>query len=308
MKFNRQTIKDTAGKIMGRYRDEINTMRGLHTASESVDLAAIFGLMMTILIFVEFIFVLASFIVSGDSWVVMTLGALAGPIALIYTPLAIEYWLPRVLKESVVIKFVFGGIISLMIFISHGRAVSDVNGIFSVDASALPHATTVATALEFIDLLRSPSLIVLMVIVFMIFILLFARKSSNGFPTFVITIFGPFLLFVISDHMAHNPARKAKTIYEVALNYDFNSEFNCIIENHQASAVLFIGPDQKNILIAKKSKSDGSVASILNSTIEIEKNIKQSTCSLYVSMKNQTPYIESSIVSKNEDRNPSNKA
>jgi hypothetical protein len=149
-------------------------------------------------------------------------------------------------------RLLWAAFLACIAYVSHGEAVGEVNEIFGVDASSLPHATAVATVL----LLLKPTAVLLFSIG-LIKLFLIIISSANGKPALILISFSvAFSSLVAAGTLAFagdDKVRK-KLVYQFGVHYDFNLRSSCA-GTQEGDGVLFVGPLQDRAIIVRNAKS-----------------------------------------------------
>ena len=185
----------------------------------------------------------------GLIWALVLIGAAFGAVVL---ATLIRRLLNRHLASFKAARLFGVGLAALATFVAHGRAVGEVNAIFQVDASALPHATAAASAMTIGTWLFWTVLVPVTVTSGAWFIRCCAR-SLYGDATIAGAIF--FAGAAWSGLIGHQTApdqRRASNIYQIALATDFNKRSHCVGVPPDSEGVAFIGPDQRRAIVAPR--------------------------------------------------------
>jgi len=161
--------------------------------------------------------------------------------------------------------------LALATYLARMLGLGDVNSIFHIDPGALPMTVWAATAIHLMSWMFWPmviasSMVVLKAVVAGLKKFIIDMADLIGFkifggkktvdPTDIWSILNPgaiclACLFgsVYIDHEFTDSGRRHK-LYVIALSSDFNSAFSCRGIDANGVVALFIGPDQKRILLA----------------------------------------------------------
>jgi len=172
--------------------------------------------------------------------------------AIVLTSLALG-WLERHLSSFKSAAKTLGvGLVALASFVAHGQAVGEVNAIFGIDASALPHTTAAAVAMVMgswiFQIILVPACFVSAICLFV-----FIGKSRFGevvisFSVFIAALIWTALIF----HQVGPELRRKSNLYQIALEMDFNKRSHCVDLPEDSEGVVFIGPDQQRALVAPR--------------------------------------------------------
>lgn len=155
-----------------------------------------------------------------------------------------------------------------LIFYARINTIGEINDVFKVDASALPNTTYLFT---YINLVSYFTVIFLLFIVYAFIKLLSlntesdnkenadSKENNSQSNTKLLALLVLTAAFAASMLLLNTitPIRKDKkaSIYRFAINYDFNDKSFCRqLTNDQQNyfAKLFIGPEQRRVLVARK--------------------------------------------------------
>jgi hypothetical protein len=167
-----------------------------------------------------------------------------------------------------VTKFLASIGLSALVIYSAGRAASVVNGVFGIDAGALPYTRTLLTGwIAFTHLAWPLMLIVGLIWAWHLFIVLAyfwyrARPSDDASsPTFswhslgvvimTAVVFGNISVWLFRTL---DDTQLPTKVYQLARILDFNGKHTCTNLPPRAS-VVFIGPDQNKVLIDSNSQA-----------------------------------------------------
>jgi hypothetical protein len=157
-----------------------------------------------------------------------------------------DYWKYGALKLAGALVF------SMLVLSANALAASDINGVFGIDASALPYTFAVITAAEFVVILK-PVFILLCVLGGLMLLVRLTEWHTNGSPRYVATLFaiggligGGYPWFVINQYL--NDEELPLKIYTVAHRLDFGKKYNCT-NLKPGHSVVFLGPSQSRVLV-----------------------------------------------------------
>ena len=176
--------------------------------------------------------------------------------------------LANVVWRYSVTKFLASIGLSALVIYSAGRAASVVNGVFGIDAGALPYTRALLTGwIAFTHLAWPLMLIVGLIWVWHLFIVLVyfwyrARPSDDASsPTFswhslgvvimTAVVFGNISVWLFRTL---DDAQLPTKVYQLARVLDFNGKHTCT-NLPQGASVVFIGPDQNKVLIDSNSQA-----------------------------------------------------
>lgn len=148
-----------------------------------------------------------------------------------------------------------------LVFYGRISAVTDINEIFHIDASALPLTLLASTAIHISGLLFWPIVGVFLGAIAWLLIVWTGNYFDENTPAGekiarVITIATVALSLLISATFIHarihDKDSRLQIIYRTAHSSDFSASFRCQGIDQEAQSVLFIGPEQKRVLVAPR--------------------------------------------------------
>lgn len=147
-------------------------------------------------------------------------------------------------------------LLASLTYVAKAWAVSEINSIFHVDASLLPMTVIATTALQVVDMMFWP---VVVVSVFVLVVACLWRddfvESKDGLTVLVTLLVSVgaqiFFAFMISGWVGSDKQREM-VIYRVSHYVDFNSSFRCDGIDESKYSVLFVDPAKTKILVAPK--------------------------------------------------------
>lgn len=215
----------------------------------------------------------------GPLWTagLVLLGSVVGMVVLITLA---HGWLERHFAEFKSAKFLGLGAFALTTFVAHGQAVGEVNSIFQVDASALPHTTTAASAMVISAWLFWVFFLPVLAVSF-ISVVRLSKKSRHGDFTIALAICLASVVWCsLIGQQAVPELRRKSNLYQVALEMDFNKRSHCVDLPEGAEGVLFIGPDQRRAIVAPRKvliRTQGEFGRLVQQ-IEIPSNFQIVNC------------------------------
>jgi hypothetical protein len=185
----------------------------------------------------------------GPAWGagVVLLGAVLG--VLVLNTLA-HSWLERHFAAFRSAKLLGLGLLALATFIAHGQAVGEVNAIFLVDASALPHTTTAASAMVIGAWLLWAVLLPVLAVSSIFAIFYYVKSRLGDFMIAFAICLACITWVALVAQQAGPELRRKSNLYQIALEMDFNKRSSCVGLPKGAEGVLFIGPDQRRAIVA----------------------------------------------------------
>lgn len=150
------------------------------------------------------------------------------------------------------------GFLAITSYFARISALDDVNGVFHIDPSALPLTVIAASVMRFFLWMKWPFIGVFSLSVLLLITMYFgsyfhekdsdADKIASVFLTISCgTCCGLAALFIANQLDDNGRAQK---IYRTAQATDFVSKFNCSELIGKNVSVLFIGPEQRRVLVA----------------------------------------------------------
>ena len=215
----------------------------------------------------------------GPSWTagLVLIGSVVGMVVL--ATLA-HGWLERHFEAFKSAKILGLGGLALTTFIAHGQAVGEVNSIFQIDASALPHTTAAASAMVIGAWAFWVVFLPVLVISFICAVCLYL-KSRHGESMIAFAIFLASVVWCsLIGQQAVPEIQRKSNLYHVALEMDFNRRSHCVALPEGAEGVVFIGPDQRRAIVAPRKviiNTQGKFGAIVPQ-IEIPSNFQIVNC------------------------------
>jgi hypothetical protein len=212
---------------------------------------------------------------AGPAFVFYMAGALLGLVVLF--SMAIRF-IDVHFSEFKATKIFGLALIAVASYIAHGKAVAEINGIFSVDAAALPHATSAASVM--IICIWVCSLILIPICAGSALLsVYFYWKSKAGNAAMAFAVFISSLLWVsLIEHQISPENRRKGNLYQIALEFDFNKHSRCNGLPANAEGVLFLGADQRRAMVAPRlmelSRSPKSIFRV----VQVPTDFKLVTC------------------------------
>jgi hypothetical protein len=157
------------------------------------------------------------------------------------------------------LRWIFAASIAFIGYLSRIDAINDINAIFQIDASALPLTAIAGTAMRFSSYMFWPMLAVCGVSALVVAQMIWGtilddsdelEKVSFGFRAVAAFLASGLAALFIHSQLT-DAAIKAK-LYRIAHSSDFVSKFNCERIDSEKFDVLFIGPEQRRVLVAPK--------------------------------------------------------
>jgi hypothetical protein len=177
------------------------------------------------------------------------MGAVVGVLVL---NTLVHGWLERHFAAFKSAKFLGLGLLGLTTFIAHGQAVGEVNAIFQVDASALPHTTTAAAAMVIGAWLSWAVLLPVFIVSLACAAFFFVKSRPGDFMIAIAIFFASSIWGALLSQQAAPELRRKSNLYQLALEMDFNKRSHCVGLPEGAEGVLFIGPDQRRAIVAPR--------------------------------------------------------
>jgi len=160
-------------------------------------------------------------------------------------------------------RWVLVSSLALVAYLSRVDAVNDINGVFHIDAGALPLTTIAGTVLRFATYMFWPMVCVCAISAILLLTIICGNrfdgmgefeKLAHGTRVFAAVCSSGLALFVIGAQLS-DAGIKAK-LYRIAHKADFVGSFNCQGIDADRFAALFIGPEQRRVLLAERIPDD----------------------------------------------------
>lgn len=162
----------------------------------------------------------------------------------------------------------WAALLAVLSYFARLSALVDVNSVFHIDPSSLP-LTVIATSVMHMFLWMKFPFIAISVLALFVLALMLSRnyfgddvsgeeRTASGFLTFSNFVCCGLAAAFISNHL-DDESRRQK-IYRTAHAADFVSEFDCAGWTSENVSVLFIGPEQRRILVAPHLPEPSMVA------------------------------------------------
>ncbi|MFC6298932.1 hypothetical protein GNF76_27680 [Pseudomonas sp. CCM 7893] len=172
----------------------------------------------------------------------------------------VEKMLERYFKDFKVTVIFWGLLLAILGYVARLRAITDINGIFHIDASAFPMTLVAGTTLHLAKLMLWPCIIVVVITALILLLICLGRffdsdssaeeKWGIYVPTMAAMIAcGIGWIFIYSNL---SPERRAEILYRIAHMTDFNETFRCVGIDDQKYSAVFLGPEQRRVLVAPK--------------------------------------------------------
>ena len=157
------------------------------------------------------------------------------------------------------LRYAGAALTAMAVFASRIESVGDVNHIFRVDASALPLTVWAGTAIHMARLFFYP-LVGAAGIAAISLAFQFFRRHKEGEAATETAEFARSLAIVLSCGLSamiiqfqlNDDEWRRATIYRIAQSSDFSGSFRCSGVSEEGMVGLFIGPEQRRIMLAKK--------------------------------------------------------
>lgn len=163
-------------------------------------------------------------------------------------------------------RWVFVSGLACMAYMSRVDAVNDINEVFHIDAGALPLTTIAGTVLRFATYMFWPMVFVLVTSTVLIVLMFWGsvlegkedvEKLGLGTRVFAAAISSSLACLLIWGQL-NDAGIKAK-LYRLAHKADFVGRFNCQGIDSNRFAALFIGPEQRRVLLAERIPDDTDI-------------------------------------------------
>lgn len=186
--------------------------------------------------------------------------AVAILIGLFTLAAAIEKMLPRGLQEfkSSALWWTVG--LAILAYFARVAALDDVNKVFHIDPSGLPMTLAAANVMRFFIWMEWPFIVVACIS----FVVLILIAKGTYFPDempeneraagviLVLSIMMNCILCALFIHFHLDEQGRQQKLYRTAHAADFVSKFHCQGIDPDKFSVLFIGPEQRKVLVAPK--------------------------------------------------------
>lgn len=196
--------------------------------------------------------------------------------------------LVRSLWSFTATKFLVSVILSGLVFYARGRAAGFINGVFHIDASALPITLVLTTGLMVFKLLV-PFVLAVAIILFLVHSLngigWFKNKLTGedaGLPPLysflAIFVSGVILFFGWNWSSGQlGDSRVPEKVYLMAHALDFNQLHECA-NVHAEQPVVFLGNAQESVLVAPYRLEDFDFATFFEASITVPTNFVRKRC------------------------------
>lgn len=161
-------------------------------------------------------------------------------------------------------QWAVAALIAVVTYRGRMQAINDLNSIFHIDASALPMTLTAGTVLNVAALLFWFFVALAVAgaasLVLMYLGVVFDEKAEDVKKLRALSIaFAVVVSCGVSAGFAHVHLKgdlRQQKLYRLAHMTDFSGSFRCEGIDSQANDVLFIGPEQRRVLVAPKLSTD----------------------------------------------------
>lgn len=173
---------------------------------------------------------------------------------------AIEKMLPRCLLDfkSSAIWWAVG--LAILAYFARVAALDDVNRVFHIDPSALPMTLAAANVMRFFIWMEWPFIIMASISFVVLMLIAKGTYFSEDMPEneraasgiLVFSIMMNCILCAAFIHFHLDEQGRQQKLYRTAHATDFVSTFHCQGIDADKFSVLFIGPEQRKVLVAPK--------------------------------------------------------
>ncbi|PWF47750.1 hypothetical protein [Massilia glaciei] len=161
-------------------------------------------------------------------------------------------FLDRHFAEFMSAKILALATFALATYVAHGRAVGEVSAIFQIDASALPHATTAASAMVIATWIYLAAVLPILIDSAVLMLYYYGKsEGGNAMIAFAILISSVLWAGLLNFQAMPAHARKSN-LYQIALEMDFNKRSHCSGLPADSEGVVFLGPDQRRATVAPR--------------------------------------------------------
>lgn len=187
----------------------------------------------------------------GPAWIagLVLMGSVVGMLVLVTLA---DGWLKRHFVKFKSAKLLGLGALALATFVAHGQAVGEINSIFQIDASALPHATTAASAMIIGIWLFWTVFLPVFVVSLICSIGLYVKSRYGESVIAFAIVMASVTWCALIGQQALPELRRKSNLYQIALQMDFNRRSHCVDMPDGAEGVVFIGPDQRRAIVAPR--------------------------------------------------------
>jgi hypothetical protein len=162
---------------------------------------------------------------------------------------SVERWFGD-LWNSGAARLITGAILAIGAFLARRQAIEEVNAVFGIDSSALPMTLSLATTIIFVHYLWW-AFGIAFVVGLVLTIHAFSKKQVNIMLVYLALTISSGLTAAFCA-MPLNKNVRPHTYYRFAHDSDFSGRFHCKGVDQSKYSVVFIGPDQRRVLIAQK--------------------------------------------------------
>lgn len=155
-------------------------------------------------------------------------------------------------------KIIAGSIGVVILYFGRVGGISDVNSLFRIDAGALPMTTIAASIMYLFHMFLWVSIPIMTVsFLGLLYSIIKFPVSLFNYPVGKwLILFSTTLFITIIALAAFDDAGRKQRIYRIAHATDISSKFSCRDIDMEQNAVLFIGPEQKKVMVVPKIKED----------------------------------------------------
>lgn len=157
------------------------------------------------------------------------------------------------------LRYACTALTALVFFTSRVASIDDVNHIFRMDASAFPLTVWAGTAIHVVKLLFYPFAFAAVVAGIRLVSQFFSRhkkgeatKESADFARSLAIVLSCGLSAMIIQGQLSDDELRCAMLYRIAQSSDFSASFRCLDVPEEGMVGLFIGPEQRRIMLAKK--------------------------------------------------------
>ncbi|RYF30083.1 MAG: hypothetical protein EOO38_32690 [Cytophagaceae bacterium] len=215
----------------------------------------------------------------GPAWTagLVLMGSIVGMLVLVTLA---HGWIKRHLVKFRSAKLLGLGVLALATFVAHGQAVGEVNSIFQIDASALPHVTTAASAMIIGTWLFWTVFLPVFVFSLICSIGLYVKSYYGELVIAFAIVLASGTWCALIGQQAVPEIRRKSNLYQIALQMDFNKRSHCADMPDGAEGVVFIGPDQRRAIVAPRKiiiKTRGKFGALVPQ-IDVPSDFKMVNC------------------------------
>lgn len=205
---------------------------------------------------------LSTFLLTKLEWITFAsaaglLGA-AGVLSAMIMIGTIESGLREPFARFYSLRYLCVSLFAIAVYVARLQGFSDINAIFHIDAGALPLTVWAATILNMFRLLTP---VIVLGLALSGFLWVYHARSSDDESAplqwmWLVCALGFAILWLIAAARLGDDQRK-QFLYRLSQEADFVASFRCDGVDEQGVVGLFIGPEQRRVLLAPIIKDSG---------------------------------------------------